>query len=281
MIIHHKELKNYKICKKQTLKFNEDYSFIPLRFTINNSYHKCIIQTPPLFIPYGVQKIDNNKQIIDLSFQNYCNDNTTNLFLNNLQQLYTDIKKNYKKYNVNNFLKQTNYDLCSRFKLSDETLFYDSNKNIINKVQSFEYGEFIIYLKGLWVYQDKIWFQWLLLQGKINNNISLIRYSFIDENEETIKQCKYNKMLKMGVPKHAVELQKKLDLKNIPPPPPPPNFKISKPVSKIKPEDLQSIKLKKTKFTQKEKKKIISNHFEPPSLEELQITLSNLKKIKK
>ena len=85
-------------------------------------------------------------------------------------------------------------------------------------------------------------------------------------------------MLQMGVPKEAVELKKKME-SNIPPPPPLPNFKQSLPVSKIKAEDLLSVKLKKPKQILKEKiKKKVSNHFEPPSLEELQITISKLKK---
>ena len=91
----------------------------------------------------------------------------------------------------------------------------------------------------------------------------------------------------MGVPIGAINLKKQLD--TIPPPPPPPmkidsksisKIKVSKiKASKIKASDLQKVVLKKTKPIVK--KKTIPQHglFEPPSLEELQTTLSKLKKI--
>ena len=90
-------------------------------------------------------------------------------------------------------------------------------------------------------------------------------------------------MLKLGVPKEAVTMQKLLDGKgNIPPPPPPPPRSTTKSndIPKIKASDLRSVTLKKTKPITK--KRIIKdpNHFEPPTLEELQTTLSRLKSTK-
>ena len=84
-------------------------------------------------------------------------------------------------------------------------------------------------------------------------------------------------MLKMGVPKEAVEKQKVLD-GAIPPPPPPPGLSSSKPIPKINASDLKNVILKKSQPNTKKKLKI-SNGFEPPTLEELQSTLANLKKI--
>ena len=97
-------------------------------------------------------------------------------------------------------------------------------------------------------------------------------------------------MLKMGIPKEAVERQKQLDSintsSNIPiPPPPPPNFKNTRNnIPEINAEDLQNVVLKKgkpikNKQNKENKEKNNDNAFEPPSLEELQITLSKLKKI--
>jgi len=83
----------------------------------------------------------------------------------------------------------------------------------------------------------------------------------------------------MGVPAGAIQLKMNLD-KGVPPPPPPPPLSKcvpnKKPLSKIKAKDLQSVTLKKTKAVNKIK---IKNPFDPPSLEELQFTISKLKKI--
>ena len=107
-----------------------------------------------------------------------------------------------------------------RLKINN-SLFFDSDKNLIDTIDPFSYGIFIIQLHGLWINNNNIWIQWYLIQSKIMNPIYFNEYSFIDENNNQNNQKlldKYDKMLKMGVPKEAVERQKLLD-KNIPPPP--------------------------------------------------------------
>ena len=272
MIIHHKKINNIELGLKKTLKYSENYKFIPLKFYYENTFTDCIFQTPKLFTPFGIQKIDENKKIIDLSFQNKENDKDVQLFIQNLTKIYKTIVHKYKNYNVNFFLKETIHDLSMRLKVNN-SIFFDSYKNEIKKINSFSHGEFIIQLKGLWICDDNIWFQWYLLQGKMDTNITLEKYCFIEEEND-----KYQKMLQMGVPKEAIELKRKMDSK-VPPPPPLPNFKPSLPVSKIKASDLLNVKLKKPKEILKQRiVKNSSNHFEPPSLEELQITISKLKK---
>ena len=76
----------------------------------------------------------------------------------------------------------------------------------------------------------------------------------------------------------------KLSHGKIPAPhPPPPNLmsqnKLSYSIPKIKASDLQNVILKKSKPISKPKIKRDPNHFEPPTIEELQSTLSRLKKI--
>jgi len=278
MIIHHRNINNIELGFKKTLKYSENFKFIPLKFYYENHFTDCIFQTPKLFIPFGIQKLDENKKIIDLSFQNKENDKDIQVFIRNLNKIYKTIVHKYNNYNVNSFLKETTYDLSMRLKASD-SFFFDSCKNEIKKIDSFSHGKFIIQLKGLWMCDNNIWFQWYLLQAKMDTNITLKNYSFIDEVDEVDEvDDKYIKMLKMGVPKEAIELKKLMDSK-VPSPPPLPNFKPSLPVSKIKASDLQNVKLKKPKTILKERiVKKDSNHFEPPSLEELQITISKLKK---
>lgn len=283
MIIHYKELNEILLGKKIDLKYSEEFSFVPLKIYHNNKFKDCVFQTPKLFLPYGKQRLDNGKYVIDLSFQNKDNDLDNKIFLKILKKIFHTIKETYKDYNVNSFLKKTNFDYTMRLKVSLDSKFYDTSKKQLYKIDPFSYGIFIIGLEGIWIHNNEIWFQWYLLQGKMERPSFLEEYSFIEDYNEEIKD-KYEKMKSMGVPLGAIELQKKLDRnlnKNIPSPPVPPplpNFKRSLPVSKIKASDLQSVVLKKSKKI--ERKKIYSKTgFEPPSLEELQTTLSKLKKI--
>lgn len=281
MIIHHKNIKEVLLGKKNLLKYSDEFSFIPLRIFYENSFKECLFQTPKLFSPYGKQKLNNGKYVIDLSFQNKENDEDNINFLNILNKIYYTIKDKYKDYNVNTFLKRTDYDYTMRLKVSLNSKFYDNSRNHLHKIDPFSYGIFIIGLEGLWVHKDEIWFQWYLLQARLEKPTFLNEYAFIEEEKDVTD--KYQRMKNMGVPLGAIELQKKLDLKtksSIPPPPPLPssNFRSSIPVNKIKASDLQNVVLKKSEPIKKEKK-YSKTGFEPPSLEELQITLSKLKKV--
>lgn len=276
MIIHHKDINKIQLGLKNPLKYSKDYKFVPLKFYNNDKYIDCIFQTPLLFIPFGIKTLKNNKKIIDLSYLNKGNDQLTQKFIDNLTKIYDIISNKYKNYEVNSFLNESEFDLSMRLKINN-SLFFDSNKKIIQNINPHSYGEFIIQLQGLWINNNNIWFQWYLLQGKIKTNVILTEYSFKEYDD------KYNKMIKMGVPKEAVELKKKIE-NNIPPPPPPlPSFKKETGfISKIKASDLRNVKLKKINKSNHNQKKYKnkSNHFEPPSLEELQITISKLKKSK-
>ena len=292
MIIHHTEnLKSYDLFIKKSLKYSDKFTFIPIRLKKNNDYLKCIFQTPLLFTPYGIQKTQNNKNIIDISFQNIENDKNQNIFHNNLKYIYDTVYNKYKyDYIVNDFLKKTDFNDCLRLKINDNTKIFDESKNMIEKIDKYTYGNFIIELDGLWINEDNIWFQWNLLQAKIKLPTHLSEYSFIDEIVDHIKKDdKYDKMLKMGVPKAAVDRQRLLDgrgppSKGIPLPPPLPGILPEKSntttVPKIKASDLKNVVLKKGKKIDKKPIKKESNHFEPPTLEELQTTLSRLRKTK-
>lgn len=293
MIIHHSEnLKSYPLFIQKPLKYSDKFTFIPLRLKKDKIYQKCILQTPLLFTPYGICKTQSDKDIIDITFQNIENDKSQRVFHGNLKYIYDTVYEKYKyDYIVNDFLKRTDFNDCLRLKISDNTTIFDESKNIIEKIENYSYGNFIIELEGLWLNEDNIWFQWNLLQAKIKIPTYLSEYSFIDEIHEkeiskkgdSKKDDKYDKMLKMGVPKEAVNRQKMLDGK-IPPPPPPPNLMNSNnktySIPKINASDLRNVVLKKGKPITKPKIKKVSNHFEPPTLEELQSTLSRLKSTK-
>ena len=302
MIIHHNvDIKLYHLFINKALKYSEKFTFIPIRLKKDKDFIKCIFQTPLLFTPYGIKKTQNDKNIIDISFQNIENDKSQLNFHKNLEYIYNTVYNKYKyDYIVNNFFKNTDFNDCLRLKINDNTKIFDESKNIIERIENYSYGNFIIELEGLWLNEENIWFQWNLLQAKVRLPTHLTEYSFIDEiinhkKNDNKYDNKYDKMLKMGVPKEAVERQKLLDNKiskpffnSIPPPPPPPPPpgilpKISTnvmTVPKIKASDLRNVVLKKRKPIEKKPIKKNPNHFEPPTLEELQTTLSKLRKTK-
>jgi len=293
MIIHHSEdIKLYHLFINKALKYSEKFTFIPIRLKKDKDFIKCIFQTPLLFTPYGIKKTQNDKNIIDISFQNIENDKSQLNFHKNLEYIYNTVYNKYKyDYIVNKFLKNTDFNDCLRLKINDNTKIFDGSKNIIEKIENYSYGNFIIELEGLWLNEENIWFQWNLLQAKVRLPTHLTEYSFIDEIiDHKIRDDKYDKMLKMGVPKEAVERQKLLDNKiskpvfnSIPPPPPPPGILPEKKINsipKIKASDLRNVVLKKSKPIEKKPIKKDPNHFEPPTLEELQTTLSRLRKTK-
>ena len=291
MIIHHSEnIKSYHLFIQKPLKYSDKFTFIPLRFKKDKNFIKCILQTPLLFTPYGICKTQNNKNIIDISFQNIENDKSQSVFHKNLKYIYDNVYEKYKyDYIVNEFLKRTDFNDCLRLKLNSNTKIFDESKNIIEKIENYSYGNFIIELEGLWLNEDNIWFQWNLLQAKIKLPTHLTEYSFVDEIVVHKIDDKYDKMLKMGVPKAAVERQRLLDgkgnfNKGTPPPPPPPPFMLPEKkinsIPKINASDLRNVVLKKGKKIDKKPIKKDPNHFEPPTLEELQTTLSRLRKTK-
>lgn len=244
MIITYKDIDNLSIKFNKIKKFSEDYSFIPITIkskNINNS----LIQTPYLYVPYGNKVLENNREIVDISFMNISNDNEISKFYDLLKKIEKIVIKKYcNNYKINEILRNTEYNYSMRLKINNSKHF-NQYKQPIKKLNPNIYSRFIIDLYGLWIYQNEIWFQWYLIQSEsIEPYNSKNEYMFIDTPIPIpIKSKKY-----------------------IPPPPPPPLPKFKQTSNKI--------------VINKQKKKIPppDKHFAPPSLEELQITLSKLKK---
>ena len=119
-----------------------------------------------------------------------------------------------------------------RFKVLENTLFFDQNKNKIDLLENLTYGEFIIHLQGLWLINNKLHFDWILLQGKIDMPLYLSEYSFIDYNYGYSKGKglgkgksippppptlpfkplnSFDNLLRLGISKEAIEHKKKLN----------------------------------------------------------------------
>ena len=280
MILNHKNFQYDKelLNVKRKQKFSQEFTFSQIKY---NS-QEFLIQTPVLFVPFGIQQysINDSKKYLDLSFQNIENDQNIQVFLKNLKKIYSSVKKDFQEYTVDKFLKETKFSPLLRLKVDDNCLFFDQNKNKYQDDLPKTYGSFIIHLTGLWSMNQKIWFQWQLLQAKIKIPFVLKEYAFIDDDggeERKVKiiqskipipppppppppppVCsKYSKMLKLGIPKGAVEQKKTLD--------------------RIRPEDLQKVKLKKGKVI--DKKNNGDDSF-TPSLDEIRNALQSLQKIK-
>ena len=234
MILHHHKLKQSSLSFHTELKFSDTCSFIPISFI-----DKYVIQTPSMYAPYGIFTTDNNKRFLDITFYNKENDIEVNNFLRSLDIIYKVIKKKYNNYHVNPFLKNTQFNESIRLKIDQNALFFNHAKQKIDSIKSGYYGRFLISLHGLWIINNEIWIQWILIQGKMIEPVQF-KNLLIDENIMPINK------------------------KPIPPPPPLPVFKKSD----------YKIKIKK-----KSGKKNKEHHFEVPSIEELQTVLSNLKNI--
>ena len=250
-MIYNQQINQNNINIKKKLKYSEYCTLIPIKY--NNE--DLIIQTPKMYIPFGEKFVYNNKnkKYIDISFQNIDNDNNIKIFYDNLFLIYNKIN-NFYKYYVDDIIKKYNKNDLLRLKITKNILIYDQNKNNINTIINNTYGSFIIHLYGLWLMNDTLYFHWELLQCKLDMPIYLSEYSFIDDIKPINKgkgkgkgkgippppppiNSKYDKMIKMGIPKDAV-LQK-MRLENNP--------------KKINPQDLQNVTLKKTVIKEKEK----------------------------
>ena len=248
--------KNINIKKK--LKYSEHCTLIPIKY--NND--DLIIQTPKMYIPFGEKFVYNNKnkKYVDISFLNIENDNNIKIFYNNLNIIFDKIN-NFYKYDVDDIIKKYNKNDLLRLKITKKILIYNQKRENIDKIINNTYGSFIIHLYGLWLMNDTLYFHWELLQCKLDIPIYLSEYSFIDDVKPIFNkgkgkgkgkcvppppppppemESKYDKMIKMGIPKDAV-LQK---------------MRLEETPRVINPLDLQNVKLKKTIIKEKEKDKI-------------------------
>ena len=263
MIYHFKDnLQSLSYTLKPPLKYSEDFTFIPIR--IKNK--EFIVQSPKVFVPFGIQQNDKLKDYLMISFQNKDNDLNTSKFIDDLQFIYDLILNHFKdKYNVNPFLKEYKGEKIMNLKIDSSPLIYDSTKQICEDIPIYSYASFIIHLAGIWISKDQVWFQWYNLQSRLENKISLSTYAFKDGTIPKppplppSTKDKYKKMITMGIPSAAVNQQKQIDAK-----------------ASINADMLLSVQLKKGK---KDIIKSDMNGFEPPSLGSLQHALQNLRNI--
>ena len=234
-----KILDSKNINYKKKLKYSKEFSFVGISY----SKRDFCIQTPKLYSKYGLNK-KYDKYFIDLSLQNICNDDNIKILSDDFKIIYDTIKNKYKNYNVVNPIKNDSI----RFKTKSDFKVYDSNRKLIESVLPNTYGNYIIYLQGIWLIENDIYFQWYTLQAKIDMPLNLEEYAFLDS-------------VKVDIPKPP-------PLPNfIPKPPPLPNFK------KVEKKNIEKKNIVK--------KKVVKKEIDVPTLEEIMLALSKLKTINK
>ena len=153
-MIYNQDLEYEKINIHKKQDHLNGYTYIPIKYDNED----IIIQTPKLFIPFNIS-VFNNKRYLDLSFQNMKNDKLIGQLKNNLDLIHKKINDILKKYTIKYFIKNNyNNNLQMRFKVLDNTLFFDHNKNKIKSIENLTYGAFIIHLQGLWLINNIITF---------------------------------------------------------------------------------------------------------------------------
>lgn len=271
MILHHTELSKLSLTTYPPLQYSDEYTFLPFK----SNKQDILLQTPRLFVPFGIQENDNGKQFLMISFQNKTNDTHTLRFLNDLQSIYKQVYSKYKQdYIINSFLKTygSQKETIMNMKFKEGSLIYDCQKQCRDEFPIYSYASFIVHLSGLWIYQDQMWFQWIVVQARLENDVCLSSYAFKDiPKVRSVPPPpppppppsidKYKKMISMGIPTQAVNHQKQIDRK-----------------ASINSRMLQSVQLKKASPQTKQSREI-PDGFQPPTLDTLQLALRKLRSI--
>ena len=176
MILSKDNLEIKDLSLKRVRKFSNGFKFYPLVYKNN----QVLIQTPLLYIPYGIQTIDT-KKYINISTINHSNDINIKHFIKNIKNIELYLKQHFNKYQLVNILKKDDI----RLRLYN-CLFFNEHKQIINDIPSNVYGNFIINIYGVWNKNDICYIQCYLLQCKICMPFYLTQYGFLEDKIKNI-----------------------------------------------------------------------------------------------
>jgi hypothetical protein len=206
------EINIKNITLKNKINISDDFTNYPIKYKNNN----LIIQTPIVYLPFGINKY-NNKSYIDISFINIKNDPVMCKFEQLIVNIHNCIKKKVsKKIKFVSSFKSTEY-YPDRLRLSfyEDILVFNEAKSLItlDYVKSKIYSKLLIIPQFLWTNNKVAGIVWNILQMKIYSKPMLDTYSFIDDEEVNID--KYIKMMRCGVPIKAI--QNKMSLEKLDP----------------------------------------------------------------
>lgn len=192
---------------KKQINISDEYTNYPIKYNNNN----LVIQTPIVYLPFGINKY-NNKSYIDISFIN-ASKNSMDQFKNSILNINKFVKKkfNKKKLKFLSSFKCTEY-YPERLRLSfyEDILIFSESKKLLSLdyIKSKIYVKLLISPQFIWTNASSYGIVWNILQMKIYSKPMLDIYSFIDDD---IDIDKYIKMLKCGVPAQAIKNKMKQD----------------------------------------------------------------------
>jgi hypothetical protein len=227
---------DYKILKSQNILI--DNFIIKKRISVGNNVFRypikylgdnIVIQTPILYLPFGVYKY-GNKSYLDASFLNVCVDKEMACYKKLINDLNNKViqfisKKYEDQINFIDSIKKSTeiYPDRMRFNLQEDILVFSEKKKLLDfeYLKAKSYTKFLVTPENIWVNDEKFGITWQILQIKIYPQTILNTYSFIDddnqnkENNDSLKSHpkykKYFKMVGCGVPKDAVKHKMILD----------------------------------------------------------------------
>lgn len=270
-----------KISIKKRINISSSFTNFPIKYNDKN----LIIQTPIVYIPFGISSY-NNKKYIDISLINSQSDQNMKLLKKNILEIDDLVKSKFKKHTFSSSYKKTSF-YPDRLRLSfyDDMLVFNEKKEQIDisKLNPKMYVKLLISPQYVWKKSNFIGILWSILQVKIYSKPILNEYSFIDD-EDDVDISKYTKMLKCRVPVQAIKnkmmldkvdpklLDKHMGIESIPTPPPPPPINLNMLKKKDLLKSLSKLKTNPNKKSSLTKNSSTSNSF--------RVTLNDLKNIK-
>jgi hypothetical protein len=179
-----------------------------------------IIQTPLLYIPFGVQEY-NTRNTLDVSFHNIKYSKQTDHFYNTVNAIHNTILDYIDTTDKTIFGIKHSVGYPPLLKLNVEKTSVWNNKReqlSLEDIKKNSFGSLIINLEGVYINEKNIGFIWNVLQIRIKEEINLDTYAFVDDPVPSMPSAavalpidKYSRMLKMGISTRAVEQKKLLD----------------------------------------------------------------------
>ena len=207
----------------------------PIKFKNINGTENFIIQTPTLFIPFGLEKCKfTNKEYIHISFLNLNNYDDITQFENFIKNIEIFIKNKfkyskYKDFTFRDSLKKNEYypSLLKLNLINKDILIFneDNQQSLITDIKPKIYAKFIIQLSHIWTNNSSKLFgiNFNICQIKLFINMTHLPQTleFIEDNENTHstnntityreKYFKYFDMYKKGIPINAIKQKLILD----------------------------------------------------------------------
>jgi hypothetical protein len=201
VILKHNDINISDLTIKKQINISNEFTNYPIKY--NNS--NLIIQTPIVFLPFGINRF-NNKSYIDFSFINSKNDKNMREFKTNIININNHLKNKFssKRKFMSSFKSTEYYPDRLRLSFSEDILIFNEAKNLITHehIKSKIYVKLLISPQFLWLTHDTYGIRWCILQMKIYSKPMLATYSFI---EDEVNVDKYIKMMRCGVPPPAIK----------------------------------------------------------------------------